>query len=272
MPAAAVRRGRRDRRGARTDGLDGLARLLAPFLPAVPEAARPVTRLPAARPPAVRLDHAGLRLDLWIDDCGPYREVHGEPLAGPLGPAQLRSWREALADAWELLVQRHRWHAEALTAGLTTLVPLLPRPDGTAVSSAARRAFGAVALSLPATPVLLALTLVHEFLHAQLGALLDLVALHGPDSGARYHAPWRPDARPAGALLQGAYAHLGVADFWRVECAGQAPGPATGQARREYARWRTSTLAAAGTLLSSGELTSAGAEFVDELSRTMSAW
>lgn len=60
------------------------------------------------------------------------------------------------------------------------MVPLRPNPDGTEVSSAARRAFGAVAASLPDDPVLLALTLVHEFLHVQLGALLDLLPLHGP--------------------------------------------------------------------------------------------
>ena len=248
--------------------LRGLGLLLAPHLPGAPT---------AGRPHRVRLDHAGLRLDLWIDDCGPYREVHGEPLAAPLSVPDLRAWQRELAGAWEVLVQRHRWHAEAIAAGLTTVVPLLMRPDGTGVSSAARRAFGSVALSLPPSPVLLALALVHEFMHAQLGALLDLVPMHGPDDGVRYPAPWRRDGRPAGALLQGTYAHLGVVDFWRAEAAVRSGPEAAARAAQayaagEYTRWRPLTLEAAGTLLASGQLNEAGTEFTTELARAMRSW
>ncbi|MFF3401509.1 HEXXH motif-containing putative peptide modification protein [Streptomyces sp. NPDC002659] len=212
----------------------------------------------------VRLDAAGHRLTLRIDDRGPYREAHGDPMPGPLGEELLRRWEGALAEAWCVLAHRHPWYAEALSAGLSTLVPLRPRPDGTSVSSAVRRGYGAIGVSLPPDPERLALALVHEFLHVQLGALLDLVPLHGPDSGARYHAPWRPDPRPAGALLQGTYAHLGVSDFWRAES-----GP---YAREQYAHWRERTLGAADTLLGSGELTCDGRVFVGELQRAIVGW
>nr|WP_315904039.1 AAC(3) family N-acetyltransferase [Streptomyces fulvoviolaceus] len=201
----------------------------------------------------------GRVLELRLADSGPFREVHGHVLAEPLTTGQAEDWTEALRAAWPVLVRRHPWHAEAIAAGLTAVVPLLPNSDGTAVSSAARRAFGAVAASLPDDPVLLALTLVHEFLHVQLGALLDLLPLHGPRTGARYHAPWRPDPRPAGALLQGTYAHLGVTDFWRTEFAAGTGGE---RARREYDTWRGHTDTAAGTLLDSGELLPAGQRFV----------
>uniref|UniRef100_A0AAU2UYW5 HEXXH motif-containing putative peptide modification protein n=1 Tax=Streptomyces sp. NBC_00003 TaxID=2903608 RepID=A0AAU2UYW5_9ACTN len=212
----------------------------------------------------VRLEAAGRRFTLRIDDRGPYREAHGAPVPGPLGQELLHRWEEALAEAWRVLVHRHRWHAEALSAGLSTLVPLLPRPDGTSVSSAVRRGYGAVGVSFPPDPERLALALVHEFLHVQLGALLDLVPLHRLDSGARFHAPWRPDLRPAGALLQGTYAHLGVTDFWRAE-----DGP---YAEEQYAHWCERTLGAAETLLGSDELTSDGREFVTELRRTVVGW
>ncbi|MDH6706432.1 hypothetical protein P3T27_003155 [Kitasatospora sp. MAA19] len=217
--------------------------------------------------PALALECDGLRWGPVIDHLGPRRVDYGRPPAGPLDSVELGRWEERLAQAWQILVRRHRRHAEAVAACVTTVVPLRPAPGGEAVSAAARRAYGGVAASLPGDPVLLALALVHEFLHVQLGALLDLVPLHRPNGAAVYHAPWRPDLRPVGALLQGTYAHLGVADFWRAEAAAGEGDRA--RAEREFARWRAHTGAAAGTLLASGELTGAGMEFTRELDRAV---
>ncbi|MEU6904934.1 AAC(3) family N-acetyltransferase [Streptomyces coeruleorubidus] len=245
---------------------EGLARAITALELGEPADLRRLERLtsqPGHEPwHRVRAECDGQLLELRLADRGPFRDVHGHALAPPLTAGQTRRWEETLRAAWEILVRRHPWHAEALASCLTTLVPLLPNPDGTVVSSAARRAFGAVAASLPADPALLALALVHEFLHVQLGALLDLLPLHGPRTDARYHAPWRPDPRPAGALLQGTYAHLGVTDFWRAEL---AAGTGGARARREYDTWGGHTDAAAGTLLESGELLPAGERFVREL-------
>ncbi|MFE7589239.1 HEXXH motif-containing putative peptide modification protein [Kitasatospora sp. NPDC057512] len=225
--------------------------------------------------PALALECDGLRWAPTVDHAGPRRVDYGRPPAGPLNGVELALWERRLAEAWEILVRRHRRHARAVAACVTTVVPLRPAPGGEAVSAAARRAYGAVAASLPDDPVLLALALVHEFLHVQLGALLDLVPLHSPNGPAVYHAPWRPDPRPAGALLQGAYAHLGVADFWRAEAAAGAAAGAdaaagdAARARGESARWRTHTLSAGETLLGCGELTAAGLEFTRELVRAV---
>ncbi len=210
--------------------------------------------------PQVRAECDGQVLRLRLADSGPFRDAHGHTPDGPLTAELARHWTKALSAAWKVIVRRHPWHVRAMAACLTTLAPLRPGSDGAAVSSAARRAYGAVGASLQDDPSLLALTLVHEFLHVQLGALLDLLPLHGPPTGVRYHAPWRPDPRPAGALLQGAYAHMGVTDFWRAE---RAVGGR--RARREYATWRGHTVDAAGTLLDSGELLPAGVRFVTEL-------
>ncbi|MET8624802.1 HEXXH motif-containing putative peptide modification protein [Kitasatospora sp. NPDC004669] len=217
--------------------------------------------------PALALECDGLRWAPVIDHVGPRRVDYGRPPTGPLSPGEIALWEEQLAEAWWILVRRHRRHAEAVAACVGTIVPLRPAPGGEGVSAAARRAYGAVAVSLPGEPVLLALALVHEFLHIQLGALLDLVPLHRPNGPAIYHAPWRPDLRPVGALLQGAYAHLGVASFW---CAEAAAGVSErGRAEGEFTRWRGHTLAAAETLLGCGELTSQGREFTDELARSV---
>jgi aminoglycoside N3'-acetyltransferase len=214
----------------------------------------------------VRADCDGRVLDVRIADSGPFRDVHTHPggphLAPPLAAEQADRWADMLDAAWRVLVRRHPWHAEAMSGCLTTVVPLLPDSDGTTVSSAARRAYGAVAASLPDDPVLLALTLVHEFLHIQLGALLDLLPLHGPPTDARHPAPWRPEPRPVGALLQGTYAHLGVTDFWRTEVSAGTGGR---RARQQYAMWREHTDTAAGTLLGSGELLPVGIRFVREM-------
>ncbi len=245
---------------------EGLTRALTALEHGLPADLRWLEQLPAD--PDLRAWHRveadcdGMPLELRLADQGPFREAHGHELAAPLTVERQQEWTQALDAAWTVLVRRHPWHAETIAAGLTTLVPLLPNPDGTEVSSAARRAFGAIAASLPDDPVLLALTLVHEFMHVQLGALLDLLPLHGPPTSARYHAPWRPDPRPAGALLQGTYAHLGVTDFWRTELTAGTGGE---RARREYDTWREHTETAAGTLLESGELLPAGQEFVTEL-------
>ncbi|MFI2610710.1 aKG-HExxH-type peptide beta-hydroxylase [Kitasatospora sp. NPDC018619] len=246
-------------RGAAEGGpvpLDGLAGFLRP-----------------APGPRLALECDGLRWEPSVDHAGPRRVDYGHPPAGPLSEAELLRWERCLAEAWEILVRRHRHHAAAVAACVTTVVPLRPAPGGETVSAAARRAYGAVAASLPGDPVLLALALVHEFLHVQLGALLDLVPLHRPNGPAVYHAPWRPDPRPAGALLQGAYAHLGVADFWRAE-AGAPVGAGAGgrgRARGEFVRWRAHTLGAGRTLLECGELTDTGREFTTELVRAVRA-
>lgn len=208
----------------------------------------------------------GVVLRVRLADRGPFRSVHGHRPAGPQTDGEAAHWQRLLDGAWRVLVRRHPWHAEAVAACLSTLVPLRPAPGGTSVSSAARRAYGAVALSPPGDPVLLALTLVHEFLHIQLGALLDLVPLHGPVSAARYHAPWRPDPRPLDALLQGTYAHLGVCDFWHTESATAPPDP---RAEREHATWSGYTRGAVDTLLGSGELLPAGRRFTEEMRRAL---
>ncbi|MFI6156116.1 aKG-HExxH-type peptide beta-hydroxylase [Kitasatospora sp. NPDC051170] len=218
---------------------------------------------------AVELECDGLRWRPSVEHAGLRLVDYGRPPAGPLSAAELALWCEQLEEAWRILVRRHPWHARSVAACVGVIVPLRPAPGGEAVSAAARRAYGAVAASLPAEPVLLALALVHEFLHVQLGALLDLVPLHRPNGAAVYHAPWRPDLRPVGALLQGTYAHLGVADFWAAEAAAGVSEPA--RAAREFALWRGHTSAAGRTLLESGELTAQGREFTEELVRAAGA-
>ncbi|MFD0517004.1 hypothetical protein [Paractinoplanes durhamensis] len=92
-----------------------------------------------------------VRLTVWLDDLDPMRD-----LADPVPPARLSDpavarWTGLLAGAWDILVERHRPLAEALAAGVSSLVPL-PVGEGWGTRSASSGdAFGAIMCSLPPT-------------------------------------------------------------------------------------------------------------------------
>ena len=127
-------------------------------------------------------------------------------------------------------------------------------------------------MSTPPDKYTCAETLVHETQHLKLCALLDLVELARPDDGQRYYAPWRPDPRPIGGLLQGAYAFLGVSGFWREQRQAAPEPEARQRAHAEFARWRDGVATAASILLRSGQLTSAGETFVATMAEVLDEW
>jgi hypothetical protein len=111
-------------------------------------------------------------------------------------------------------------------------------------------------------------TLVHEFQHAKLGALLDLVDLYDTTDERLFYSPWRDDPRPAGGLLQGAYAYLGVADFWRRRW--RAIG--TARPRFQYARAVAQVRHAVHALATSEVLTDIGTRFVSGMAAALDRW
>jgi HEXXH motif-containing protein len=215
----------------------------------------------------VTAQSGGQRLSLVIDDVDPDR-FGLAARAGRLSQAQAGQWAATVGAAWSLLVAGHRQAADEISAMITTLTPLRG-DDGWQASATSRAAFGCVALSARPDGRSLALALAHEVQHAKLAALSDLVDLVRPGSGRRYYAPWREDPRPAAALLQGAYAHLGVAGFWRSQRGRDGAGA---QAYAEYARWRSATAQTAALLARSGELTGHGQAFVAGMRATLGEW
>jgi hypothetical protein len=100
--------------------------------------------------------------------------------------------------------------------------------------------------------------LVHETQHLKLCALLDLVALTLPDDDQRYYAPWRADPGLASGLSQDAYAFFGVSG---VRCGQRQVAPELAlrqRAKAEFARWREGAALVVDTLMSSGQLATAG--------------
>ncbi len=239
---------------------------------------------------SLRATARGMTLRLVLDDLDPDRMPSAGDLGGRLSPAEATRWQRILPPAWDLLADQPGTTAEEIQAAIGVLTPLR-RPAHGQVSASSRAAFGAVALSPPAGPLALAVTLAQEVQHVKLGALLDMVTLTEPDDGQRYYAPWcdhprcadawcedaRRDggrcdgARPAGALLQRAYGCLGVCGFWRWQRLAEDHAAAA-RARLEFTRWCEAAATATRVLRASGRLTAAGRAFAAGMAATLQAW
>jgi len=174
-------------------------------------------------------------------------------------------WQTRVELGWQALVERHRPVADEFVEAITLLAPL-PEPRSGTVSATARHAFGAIAMSTPGDPRSVAVTLAHELQHAKLSAVMDLFPLVSPGPAGRHYAPWRPDPRPFSGVLQGVYAHLAIADFWRREMGVEH------SAQVEYVRWRDAVRTAAARLLAADRLTELGRRLVTGVLAEIEGW
>ncbi|MFC8675861.1 FxsB family cyclophane-forming radical SAM/SPASM peptide maturase [Streptomyces griseorubiginosus] len=206
--------------------------------------------------------------EVALEDTDPWRDVHGYPLTARLSATASEEWRTGLTSAWEWIRRELPAYAPGLAAGLSVVTPLRESTADADISSAARDAFGAVAIARPGSPQTLACLLVHEFQHVKLGAVLDVADLYDPSCERLFYAPWRPDPRPLEGLLQGTYAHIAVVDYWRARRR-TAPGAEARDAEVRFARWREQTAEAVDTLIGSGALTDLGMRFVAAMGETV---
>lgn len=210
--------------------------------------------------PVIRAVAGELRWTVLLETGDPYLDRYTLPMRTVLPPGELEDWRRRVRSAWQILAARHRWAAEPMTEVISVIVPLTPRSDTDLVSATTPAAYGAIATSWPPDPVTLAETFVHEFQHVKLCGLLDMVPL--AESGDRkVYAPWRQDPRPAGGLLQGVYAHLGIAGFWQAQRQAETDRDDILRAQVSFARWRPTISHAVQTLLETGGLTPVGVRF-----------
>lgn len=186
------------------------------------------------------------------------------PMSGDLTAEELTYWRWCIQAAWEVLVRHHGWAAGAIAEGVSVIVPLTARSSTDLDSATTPAAFGAIATTLPPDPVIMAEILVHEFQHLKLCGLLDVTPLVTP-CAERVYAPWRPDPRPASGLLQGVYAHLGVARFWNAQRHVEAGPDDVLRAEVMFERWRSTIEPTIATLLRLGCLTPSGTQLVTRL-------
>jgi len=202
-----------------------------------------------------------------LEDLDDQRDAFQLPPTDRLPDDEFAQWRAAYSSAWLLIKKQYSEYVGGLETGLRVIMPLRQSPDGNAASGTARQAFGALGLALPPEPDVLALLMIHEFQHVKLGAVLDLFDLYDESDTRLYYAPWREDPRPLEGLLQGAYAHVAVVDFWRRRAA-----HGDGKAAIHFARWRAQTWDALGQLEASGSMTELGARFVSQLRTTLAPW
>jgi HEXXH motif-containing protein len=212
--------------------------------------------------PLVRAVASGQVWEVLLETADPYLDRYALPMRTAMPTDEVTNWRRLIQSAWELLVSHHEWAAGPVAEGVPVIVPLRSRSDLDSATSPA--AFGAIATSIPPTPVSMAETLVHEFQHIKLCGLMDMLPLVEPGT-ERGYAPWREDPRPMGGILQGVYAFTGIVRFWDVQRRLETQPEGILRASVLYERWRLAIERVTATLLSSGALTPTGIRFVTKL-------
>ncbi|MFE1013422.1 HEXXH motif-containing putative peptide modification protein [Streptomyces sp. NPDC058794] len=233
----------------------------APWLPL-----RTLTHLAPAGPVAIPLD-----------DLDPYRDLDDPVPPARLDAEEAAEWQRVFDDAVAILAASGteqgpgRLDPALIRAvvpyGRTAATP--PAAPTVAVSASSGDSFGAMLISRPGSALALAETLVHEFQHSKLAALLHLFPLLDDDRAERYYAPWRADPRHLTGLLHGAYAFTGVAGFWRDRLAEPEHAEA---AAYHFALRRLQSRLVVRTLLTSARLTAPGHRLVTGLARTLDGW
>ncbi|WP_345962116.1 HEXXH motif-containing putative peptide modification protein [Streptomyces sp. BRB040] len=212
-----------------------------------------------------------------LDDLDPYRDLDDPVPPARLDAEEAAEWQRVFDGAVAALAATGteqgpgRLDPALIRAvvpyGRTAATP--PAPPTVAVSASSGDSFGAMVISRPGSALALAETLVHEFQHSKLAALLHLFPLLDDDREERYYAPWRADPRHLTGLLHGAYAFTGVAGFWHDRLTDPAHAEA---AAYHFALRRVQCRLVVRTLLTSARLTAPGRRLVEGLARTLDGW
>ncbi|RAG83820.1 HEXXH motif domain-containing protein [Streptacidiphilus pinicola] len=209
----------------------------------------------------------------WLDDVDPYRDLD-EPIAPQrLDDAEVEQWRRRFVEAVDQLTappgRPGGLHVEQVRCIVPWNVDAAPGlPSAADYSASTGDAFGAMIVALPQDGASLAATMVHEFQHSKLGALLHLFPLLEDSGREEFYAPWRSDPRHVTGLLHGAYAFTGVAGFWREHHA-RTGSP---EAAFRFAQRRLQARLVTRTLSTRAQLTPVGRRLVRGLTRTLDGW
>lgn len=219
----------------------------------------------------LNLSAGGSTLTVWLDDLDPMRDLADPIQPGRLPGVEVERWTGLLRDAWTILSQTQPELAEAIAAGVTSFVPLPPADGWDTRSASSGDAFGAVLCSPPPDALTLAVALAHEFMHVKLGGLMHLLPMSRGGEALSLYAPWRDDPRPLGGLIQGIYAFVGIAAFWR-RYRDRVTGTEQELANFEYAYARAQAKTGLATARAAAGVTPAGLAFIDGLDSEVGSW
>ncbi|MEV8589389.1 HEXXH motif-containing putative peptide modification protein [Streptomyces sp. NPDC051180] len=208
-----------------------------------------------------------------LEDLDPYRlpPDMGIPARAAADHADTdhAGWAGRWTAARALLRGTDRARAVEVGRSVGAVVPLVPR--GTrSIGATLSAAPGAVLMTPSAGASDMAETLVHELHHSKLATLHELVPLYRSHdrTASTHHVGWRTDPRPVAGVLQGAYAHLALADLWhRAGRASGVPGPWRTRSARRFEDVHDQVAGALAILIGSDELTSAGREFARQMGK-----
>ncbi|MEU3839684.1 HEXXH motif domain-containing protein [Streptomyces sp. NPDC028635] len=260
---------------------DASALTIRPATEAVAGPARETPAQPGWLPlRTLTLDRPAGPVAVPLDDLDPYRDLDDPLPPARLEDAEARAWQRLFEEAAAVLDASGgpgpgRTDAALIRSvvpyGRTAATP--PAPPAVRVSASSGDSYGGMVISRPSSALALAETLVHEFQHSKLAALLHLFPLLDDDREERYYAPWRADPRHLTGLLHGAYAFTGVAGFWRDRLAGARDDDrAADTAAYHFALRRLQSRLVVRTLLTSGRLTVQGRALVTGLAATLDGW
>jgi uncharacterized protein len=207
-------------------------------------------------------------LEVLVEDLDPYRHCHDWKVAERLSAEEFLVWRSAVSSAWRAVERDVPARAAPMRLGLRAVTPLSGDPGGLQRASTARHAFGAVGTALTGEDSL-SVTLVHEFQHSILGALLDICKLCDTNDQTRVTVAWRTDPRPVEGALHGTFAHVAVAEIWRVRALRAGAGSTQERTFHQYRDW---TVQAIEELDRTGALTGAGATLLASIHDAVLSW
>lgn len=216
-------------------------------------------------------------LDLVLDEHDPYRNFSTPQEPRLLSERESEAWRLSLTEAWNFLIRDDPDLAEEIRCGpLLSIAPTAAREEFRPYSSSSGEAFGGISASRPDSSPQLAATLVHEFQHIKLGAMIHLEPLvrrveSFQDRLELFYAPWRDDPRPLEGLIQGFYAFFGVARFWRAHRQ-KSEGSGALLADFEFALCRDQVWSVLKGLERHHRLTAVGRRLVDLLVEHCETW
>jgi HEXXH motif-containing protein len=165
----------------------------------------------------IGLECNGLKLQLAIDDVDIYNFAYDmlsvAPPATRLQSLDFKSWTAQLADAWQLLVERHHNYAENIAQLLRVIVPVEPSIFN--ISSFFREGFGAIVVTIGATPAWTAHSMLDAIQYAKLDAIHSAEKLHTATSDvATYFDPSNVVPAPLNTLVEIFYAAQASVEFW----------------------------------------------------------